>query len=49
MVSLRGQSKCFLSLISFISPVQITKIKICHMVASEHTESIEGRRRFIAT
>ena len=28
---------------------QIKKIKICHMVASEHPEVIEGRRRLIAT
>ena len=32
----------FLSLISFVSLDQIPKIKICHMVASEHPEVIEG-------
>ena len=38
-----------LSLISFVLLDQIPKIKICHMVASEHPELIEGRRRLIAT
>ena len=28
---------------------QIPKIKICHMVASENTEVIEGRQRLICT
>ena len=41
--------KIVLSLIRFVSPDQISKIKICHMVASEHTEVIEGRRQLIAT
>ena len=27
---------------------KITKIKICHMVAKDHPEVIEGRRRLIA-
>ena len=35
--------KNVLSLIRFVSLEQITKIKICHMVASEYTEVIEGR------
>ena len=39
--------KC-LSLICFVPLDQIPKIKICHMVASEHTEVIEGRRRLIS-
>ena len=40
--------KC-LSLICFVPLDQIPKIKIFHMVASEHPEVIEGRRRLIAT
>ena len=43
MVSLRN----VLSLIRFVSLDQITKIKICHMAASEYPEGIEGRRRLI--
>ena len=38
-----------LSLICFFTLEQTTKIKICHMVATEHPELIEGRRRLIAT
>ena len=38
-----------LSLIRFVPLDQIPEIKICHMVASEHPEVIEGRRRLIAT
>ena len=38
-----------LSLIHFVSLDQIPKLKIYHMVESEHTEVIEGRRRLIAT
>ena len=38
-----------LSLIRFFSLDQIPKINICHMVASEHPEVIEGRRRLIST
>ena len=33
---------------SFFSLDQIIKIKICHMVAKEHLEVIEGRQRLIA-
>ena len=46
MVSLNGQKKN--SLICFVPFDQIIKIKICHMVISEHLEVIEGRRRLIA-
>ena len=38
-----------LYLIHFVSIEQINKIKIFHMVASEHPEVIEGRRRLIVT
>ena len=38
-----------LSLIRFVSLDQIPKIKICHMVASEHRKVIELRRRFLDT
>ena len=38
-----------LSLIHFVPLDQIPKMKICHMVASENPEVIEGRRRLIAT
>ena len=38
-----------LSLIRFVPLDQIPKTKIFHMVASEHLEVIEGRRRLIAT
>ena len=38
-----------LSLIFFVPLDQNPKIKICHMVASENTEVIEGRRRLVAT
>ena len=48
MVSL-CEKKTFLSLIRFVSLDQIPKIKICHMVASEHREVIELRRRFLDT
>ena len=37
-----------MSPISFVSLDQILKIKIFHIVVSEHPELIEGRRRFIA-
>ena len=37
-----------MSLILFVPLEQIPRIKICHMVASEHPEGIEGRRRLIA-
>ena len=33
---------------SFFSLDKIPKIKMCHMVAKEHPEAIEGRRKFIA-
>ena len=36
-----------MSLVCFVTLDKITKIKICHMVASEHPEVIEGRRRLI--
>ena len=39
----------FLSLVGFFFLDQIPKIKIFHMVASEHPEVIEGRRRLIDT
>ena len=41
-------AKCFVSY-SFFAPAQITKIKICHMVASKYPGVIEERQRFIAT
>ena len=41
--------KNVLSLIRFIYLDQIHKIKIYHMVVSEHSEVIEGRQRLIAT
>ena len=41
------KGKCFVSR-SFFSLDKIPKIKICHMVAKEHPEFIEGRRRLIA-
>ena len=42
------ETKCFVS--HFFGPLdQIPKIKIFHMVASEHLEVIEGRWRLIAT
>ena len=37
----------FMSLVRFFSLDKIPKIKICHMVAKDHTEVIEGRRRWI--
>ena len=40
--------KC-LSIIYFVPLDQIPKIKICHMVASEHSGVIEGRQRLIYT
>ena len=48
MVSLRGQNKK-LSLLCSVTLDKISKIKICHMVASKYPEVIEGGRRFIAT
>ena len=33
---------------SFFSLEEIPTIKICHMIANEHPEVIEGRRRVIA-
>ena len=45
LISLHG---IFLSLIRFFSLEKIPKIKICHMVANDHPEVIEGRRRLIA-
>ena len=41
LVSIHGQRKMFCP--SFFSLDQITKIKICHMIAKEHPEVIEGR------
>ena len=38
-----------LSFIRFLPPDLIPKIKICHMVASENYEAIEGRWRLVAT
>ena len=37
------------SLIQLFPFDQIPKMKICHMVVSEHPENIEGRRTMIAT
>ena len=37
-----------MSLVRFFSLEEIPKIKICHMVAKDHPEVIEGRRRLIA-
>ena len=45
MVSLHGKK----SIIRFVPLEKIPKIKIFHMVASEHPEVIEGRRRLIVT
>ena len=36
-------TKQFFSLVCFVSIDQIHKTKICHMVASENPEVIEGR------
>ena len=48
MVSLRRQNKMFcLSFVFFLD--QIPKIKICHMVVSEHTQVIDRRQRLIVT
>ena len=33
---------------SFFSLEEIPNIKICHMVAKEHNEVIEGRKRMVA-
>ena len=41
------KGKCHVSC-SFFSLDEITKIKICHMVAKDHPEVIEGRRRLIS-
>ena len=38
-----------LSLVRFVPIDQIPKIKICHIVACEHTELIEGRWWLITT
>ena len=40
------KTKCFVSHFCF-PPFPNTQYKICHMVASEHPEVIEGRRRLI--
>ena len=48
MVSICGKTKC-LSPIRFVLLDQIPNIKLCHMVASEHHEVIDGRRWLIAT
>ena len=37
-----------MSLVIFFSLDKIPKIKICHMVAKDHPEVIEGRRQLIA-
>ena len=37
-----------MSLVRLFSLDEIPKIKICHMVAKDHPEVIEGRRRSIA-
>ena len=47
LVSLHGQG-FFLSLVRFFSLDEIPKIKICHMVAKENPEVIDGRRQLIA-
>ena len=41
------KTKCFV-FHSFFSPGKISKIKMCHMVAKEHPDFIEGRQRLIA-
>ena len=38
----------FMSLVHFFSLEEIPKIKICHMVAKDCPDVIEGRRRLIA-
>ena len=40
--------KHVLSLVRFFSLDEIPKIKICFMVANEHTEVIDGRRQLIS-
>ena len=40
--------KIFQSLIRFVSLDKILRIKICHMVANENPEVIEGRQRLIS-
>ena len=37
-----------MSLVHFFFLDKIPKVKICHMVAKDHPEVIEGRRRLIA-
>ena len=37
-----------MSLVRFFSLDEIPKIKICHMVAKENPDVIEGRQRLIA-
>ena len=37
-----------LSIIRFVSLVQLPKIKICCMVPSEHTEVVEGSQTLVA-
>ena len=37
-----------MSLVRFFSVDKIPKIKICHMVAKDHPEFIDGRQRLIA-
>ena len=46
-MSLHGQSKMSCLLFVF-SLYKIPRIKICHMVAKDHPEIIDGRRRMIA-
>ena len=44
-MSLHGKRKTLCLLLVFLSLDKIPKIKICHMVAKDHPEVIEGRRR----
>ena len=47
LVIIHGQRKFFVSR-SFFSLDEILKIKICHMLAKEHPDVIQGRRWLIA-
>ena len=49
MVCLRGRKNVLVSHRFFFFLDQTRKMKVCHVVASEHPVVIEGRRRFIAT
>ena len=49
MVSIGGENKMFCLSLVFVPLDQTPKIKIFHMVESEHPEVIEGRWRLIVT